>query len=415
MENRRLKRVVIKEELVELTGDFKSAIVLNQLIYWSERTKDTDNFLNEERKRIEKYGNYEFDSEKAEIIKDALTHGWIYKKASELAEDCMIGLSNATMGRILKNLIANGWIDERSNPIYKWDRTKQYRVNIAKIQYDLNKIGYALEGYSLGTACNNSFQNENSSFNHEKSNFQNEKLQIQNEKSELQNEKSQFQNEKAIPEITTEIKNTETICKDSTTQFLACSDIKEDIKTFNQVEIVEDNTHLILSKNQRSKVLLWDVIRLKKSIEIFKEQQGQYFALLEKIYLDNKNFVPKSNKSNTNSKVNPATFTQREYDYDKLELQLLGWETPVEETEESIPDTEVVEAETESNTNLFIFLEDKIAEVALKTWIMPNFRVTAKEIILTTTDTFIKNIIAKRYLEFIQDFASKTGKTVVMG
>ena len=408
MENRRLKRVVIKEELVELTGDFKSAIVLNQLIYWSERTKDTDNFLNEERKRIEKYGNYEFDSEKAEIIKDALTHGWIYKKASELAKDCMIGLSNATIGRILKNLIANGWIDERSNPIYKWDRTKQYRVNIAKIQYDLNKIGYALEGYSLGTACNNSFQNENSSFNHEKSNFQNEKLQIQNEK-------SQFQNEKAIPEITTEIKNTETIYKDSTTQFLACSDIKKNAKTFNQVEIVEDNTHLILSKNQRSKVLLWDVIRLKKSIEIFKEQQGQYFALLEKIYLDNKNFVPKSNKSNTNSKVNPATFTQREYDYDKLELQLLGWETPVEETEESIPDTEVVEAETESNTNLFIFLEDKIAEVALKTWIMPNFRVTAKEIILTTTDTFIKNIIAKRYLEFIQDFASKTGKTVVMG
>ena len=329
MENRKLKRVVIKEELVELTGDFKSAIVLNQLIYWSERTKDTDKFLNEERERIEKYGNYEFDSEKAEIIKDALTHGWIYKKASELAEDCMIGLSNATMGRILKNLIANGWIDERSNPIYKWDRTKQYRVNIAKIQSDLNKIGYALEGYSLGTACNNSFQNENSSFNHEKSNFQNEKLQIQNEKSELQNEKSELQNEKAIPEITTEIKNTETIYKDSTTQFLACSDIKENAKTFNQVEIVEDNTHLILSKNQRGKVLLWDVIRLKKSIEIFKEQQGQYFALLEKIYLDNKNFVPKSNKlatTNSNTKQSTfANFTQRQYDYDKLEAQLLGW------------------------------------------------------------------------------------------
>ncbi|MCI5637182.1 MAG: hypothetical protein SO136_08600, partial [Sarcina ventriculi] len=74
---------------------------------------------------------------------------------------------------------------------------------------------------------------------------------------------------------------------------------------------------------QRSKVLLWDVIRLKKSIEIFKEQQGQYFALLEKIYLDNKNFVPKSN----NKPSNFANFTQREYDYDKLEAQLLGWDT----------------------------------------------------------------------------------------
>ena len=124
--------------------------------------------------------------------------------------------------------------------------------------------------------------------------------------------------------------------------------------------------------------------------------------------------------NNNTKQSNFANFTQRQYDYDKLERQLLGWETPVEETEESMPDTEVVEveteiADTESNTDLFSFLEDKIAEVALKTWIMPNFRVNAKEIILTTTDTFIKNIIAKRYLEFIQEFASKTGKTVVMG
>ena len=132
------------------------------------------------------------------------------------------------------------------------------------------------------------------------------------------------------------------------------------------------------------------------------------------IVIENKTATP------TKGKLSEPNFTQRQYDYDKLEKQLLGWETPVEVLEESIPDTEVVEAETEiadteSNTDLFSFLEDKITEVALKTWIIPNFRVTAKEIILTTTDTFIKNIIAKRYLEFIQEFASKTGKTVVMG
>ena len=132
------------------------------------------------------------------------------------------------------------------------------------------------------------------------------------------------------------------------------------------------------------------------------------------IVIENKTATP------TKGKLSEPNFTQREYDYDKLEKQLLGWETPVEEAEESMPDTEVVEAETEiadteSNTDLFSFLEDKIAEVALKTWIIPNFRVNAKEIILTTTDTFTKNIIAKRYLEFIQEFASKTGKTVVMG
>lgn len=44
---RKLKRAVIKEELVELTGDFKEAVVLNQLIFWSERVKDSDQFIHE--------------------------------------------------------------------------------------------------------------------------------------------------------------------------------------------------------------------------------------------------------------------------------------------------------------------------------------------------------------------------------
>lgn len=156
------------------------------------------------------------------------------------------------------------------------------------------------------------------------------------------------------------------------------------------------------------------------STETIKNPYGYLATVLrnmeqpKNIVIENKTATP------TKGKLSQPNFTQREYDYDKLEKQLLGWEAPVEEAEESIPDTKVVEveteiADTESNTDLFSFLEDKIAEVALKTWIIPNFRVNAKEIILTTTDTFTKNIIAKRYLEFIQEFASKTGKTVVMG
>ena len=41
-EPKKLKRVVIKEELFALTGDFKEAIILNQFIYWSERIRDFD-------------------------------------------------------------------------------------------------------------------------------------------------------------------------------------------------------------------------------------------------------------------------------------------------------------------------------------------------------------------------------------
>jgi len=37
-----LKRIVIKEELVVLTGDYRKAILLNQFLYWSERVKDFD-------------------------------------------------------------------------------------------------------------------------------------------------------------------------------------------------------------------------------------------------------------------------------------------------------------------------------------------------------------------------------------
>ena len=35
------------------------------------------------------------------------------------------------------------------NPKYKWDKTYQYRVNLYKIQLDLGKMGYVLEGYKL--------------------------------------------------------------------------------------------------------------------------------------------------------------------------------------------------------------------------------------------------------------------------
>ena len=327
MEIKKLKRVVIKEELVALTGDFKKAIILNQMLYWSERVKDHDQLLEEELERIRKFNQ----TGEEPSIDNLKSKGWIYKTAKELGAETMIGLSDVTIRRALKDLIKEGFLSERNNPEYKWDKTKQFRVNLLVIQKELLKLGYSLEGYSLGMAINHNLQNEGSILNDEGSILQNEGSSETFEGSSEKNEGSSETFEGAIPEITTKIKNTETIYKDSTTQFLACSDIKENAKTFNQVEIVEDNTHLILSKNQRSKVLLWDVIRLKKSIEIFKEQQGQYFALLEKIYLDNKNFVPKSNKlattNNNNKPSNFANFTQRQYDYDKLEAQLLGWDT----------------------------------------------------------------------------------------
>lgn len=135
-ELKKLRRVPLKEELVALVGDAVGALVLQQMIYWSERTRDIDQYLKEEATRAQKEP-------------EDLTCGWIYKSSDELAEELMQVASSATIRRRLQGFVDTGWLDERRNPKHKWDRTLQYRVNILKIQKDLFSLGYALEGYPV--------------------------------------------------------------------------------------------------------------------------------------------------------------------------------------------------------------------------------------------------------------------------
>ena len=135
-----LKRVVIKEELVALTGDYSPALILNQFIYWIERMYDADKYIKQEKER----------ALKEDLTVDINeTCGWIYKTAEELSEELMIGMSKSTIGRYIKQFVETGYISQRTNPKYKWDKTLQYRVNLYKVQLDLAKLGYALEGYKL--------------------------------------------------------------------------------------------------------------------------------------------------------------------------------------------------------------------------------------------------------------------------
>ena len=135
-----LKRVVIKEELVELTGDFRPALILNQFIYWSERMYDADKYILEEKERALREDL---------VVNIDESKGWIYKTAEELSEELMTGMSKSTVGRYIKQLVEAGYLIQRKNPRYKWDKTYQYRVNLYKIQLDLGKMGYVLEGYKL--------------------------------------------------------------------------------------------------------------------------------------------------------------------------------------------------------------------------------------------------------------------------
>lgn len=203
--------------------------------------------------------------------------------------------------------------------------------------------------------------------------------------------------------------------KYTTQQQVACSSNAVNLNSSCITEI-ENNTHLKLSNNQFKKVSNWDIDRLRKAIAIFKEQQGQYFALLEKIYLDNGNFVPKSNKSNTNSK-NSANFTQREYDYDKLEKQLLGWEDieTEEETKQETIEEQVKQASKKEQlcVELLNYMESKIGKVPFKTWILPYVKETKTQIIIDPDNNFTKGIIDKRYLGIIKEYATNTGKEII--
>jgi hypothetical protein len=132
--------VVIKEEYVTLTGDHVSAILLSQIEYWTMRTHDFDRFLAEEKGRSSNEGNE---------INFSFMHGWIYKTAEDLSAETMMGLSANTIRTRLKKLVERGWIGERNNPAYRWDHTKQYRFNAAKVAMDLNTHGYPLEGWAI--------------------------------------------------------------------------------------------------------------------------------------------------------------------------------------------------------------------------------------------------------------------------
>lgn len=136
---RKLKRVVIKEEIVAITGDTTLAIVLGQLMYWQERVKDYDQYIAEEERRCVENGI------EREFYR---TYGWIYKKASDLIDECMLNVSDKSMRIYLKKLEDMKFISSRENPQYKWDKTKQYSVNTMNILKAVKEHGYTgIDGF----------------------------------------------------------------------------------------------------------------------------------------------------------------------------------------------------------------------------------------------------------------------------
>ena len=145
---------------------------------------------------------------KKEFVDD-MVYGWVYKTAEELSSETMLNLAPNTIRRHLKELVEKGYLLERSNPKYKWDRTLQYRVDLLKVQTDLMALGYPLEGYSVelpiakmehgASVCGDSASHVTPM------EFPSSKME--NQSTEMENQICE--NGRAIPEITTENYNRE--------------------------------------------------------------------------------------------------------------------------------------------------------------------------------------------------------------
>ncbi len=146
---------VIREDLVALTKDYRAAVVLNQLIYWTKRVYDFDKFLQEEHDR-----NSECNV--------AFRYGWIIKTAQDLSDETMLGVSRQTMRIILKNLVDLEVIEEAYLDDNKWDKTTKYRLNLVKLQERLFTLGYPLSDFTM---VENSLNSRKLSSQHSEVNF----------------------------------------------------------------------------------------------------------------------------------------------------------------------------------------------------------------------------------------------------
>ena len=142
MKPRKLGRIVLREEFFCITQCMEEAMILNQMCYWSERIEDIDKFLEEEYTMLVDHV-------------PVLSHGWIYKSASQLVEEMFGAISEKTMNRVLDRLVKKNFLHRRvnPNPRYRFDKTYHYRVNFVEIISQLNAKNMPLSGYAIIEEC----------------------------------------------------------------------------------------------------------------------------------------------------------------------------------------------------------------------------------------------------------------------
>jgi len=134
---KKIKSVVIREDYVLITGDFRKALILGQFLYWTEKARDVDKVIEEHNQRRTVSGEEPIP----------YCEGWIYKSAKELRVELMLDCSEEKIRKEVSLLKDMGYLITRSNPLYGFDRTIQYRVDFLFLCRKLKEIGFGLDGY----------------------------------------------------------------------------------------------------------------------------------------------------------------------------------------------------------------------------------------------------------------------------
>jgi hypothetical protein len=137
---RKLKRALIKEELVALTGKWQEAVILQQLLHWTQTINQSDELIRQQVAAFKKMGMDKEANEISSLIRD----GWFYKNAEELAEELMC-IKKSQVNTYLNSLEEKKFF--KSVPFSPTKRTRYIKVNVRYIRDQLAKLGYPLEDF----------------------------------------------------------------------------------------------------------------------------------------------------------------------------------------------------------------------------------------------------------------------------
>ena len=291
--------IVINPIAAEVLG-VNESIIVQQIHYWLN--------INEKAKINFHEGRY-----------------WTYNTYENWQKTNFRFLSVSTLKRIFKKLVTKGILITDNFNKAKYDRTLWVTINYEKLdellsKYEEENKNEKSEEIEENVEISTKYQNDTMSNFNKVSKWNYGKYQVDTmESSKLT---------PPIPET-----NSETNSDICTTQN------KSVVVENKNIELIENRTHLkAMSDNMKRKASKWNIERLDKAIDIFISKEGQYFSLLEKIYKDDKNFVPKVNtKSNNDPKFKTRfhNINERYNEYEPDELERLLRESQKDKFETS--------------------------------------------------------------------------------